>query len=401
MHTFAPPWHTPIESSTSMKHSVKGLVASTAMAACLALAATGCTSDSPIASDTASVVVDASAITPAEIVGQGKNGEVPVTVDDLQLTDDEKALVAAGDFSVGVSMNTMDIDWSRLTLEGIEDTLDDLGVTVIGVTDAKFDVQQQISDLENLMTQRPDAIISIPTDDVATAQTYKKVAAAGIKLIFIHMPASGLVYPTDYQAVIAPDNQGNGQIAAAALSEYIPEDGVVGVVDFAVDFYTTNQRTLRVKEWFAENRPDVALKEVGFTDTNAVGPVAANFMTANPDVDGLFLIWDSPAMQAVASLRNAGVTVPITTIDLGTEVAVDMASGGYIKAVGAQEPYGQGVAEALAASKALIGAEVPAWIALPSVAVTPSNLLESYKSIYHTDPPAEVVSACETSKICG
>ncbi|WP_440709837.1 substrate-binding domain-containing protein [Herbiconiux sp. YIM B11900] len=386
-----------------MKHSMKGLLATTALAASLTLLVTGCTSESPASTGAGgeAVVVDAAAITPSEIVGQGKNGEVPVTVDDLQLTDDEKAKVAAGDFSVGISMNTMDIDWSRLTVEGIQDTLGDLGVNVIGVTDAKFDVQQQISDLENLITQRPDAIISIPTDDVATAETYKKVAAAGIKLIFIHMPANGLVYPTDYQAVIAPDNQGNGQIAAAALSEYIPQDGVAGIVDYAVDFYTTNQRTLRVKQWFAENRPDVTIKDVGFTDTNGVGSVTANFMTANPDVDGLFVIWDSPAMQSVASLRNAGVTVPITTIDLGTEVAVDMASGGYIKAVGAQEPYSQGVAEALAAAKALIGAETPAWVALPSVAVTPSNLLESYQSIFHTDAPAEVVAACDASKLCG
>lgn len=387
-----------------MKTTARSLIAVVGGIALASLVLAGCTTDSGGGSDSGpeeTIVVDPAAIEPAGIVGLGKNGETPVTVEELELTDEEKAEVAAGDFTVGISMNTMDIDWSRLTLEGIEDTLDELGVEIIGVTDAKFDVQQQISDLENLITQRPDAIISIPTDDVATAETYKKVSAAGIKLIFIHMPASGLVYPTDYQAVIAPDNQGNGEIAAAALAEYIPQDGVAGIVDFAIDFYTTNQRTLRVKEWFAENRPDVTVKEVGFTDTNGVGPVAANFLTANPDVDGLFVIWDSPAMQAVASLRNAGVTVPITTVDLGTEVAVDMASGGYIKAVGAQEPYSQGVAEALAAARAMIGAETPAWVALPSVAVTPANLLESYEDIFYTPAPSEVVDACDASQICG
>ncbi|AZS37539.1 hypothetical protein CVS47_02176 [Microbacterium lemovicicum] len=381
------------------KHS---FIAGAGLLAAFAMALVGCSTDSGGGDGSAqTVTVDAAAIQPASIVGLGKNGEEPVTVDDLQLTDDETAKVAAGDFTVAISMNTMDIDWSRLTIQGIQDTLDDLGVKVVAVTDAKFDVQQQISDIENLITQKPDAIISIPTDDVATAEAYKKVSAAGIKLIFIHMPANGLVYPQDYQAVIAPDNQGNGEIAAAALAEYIPENGTAGIVDFAVDFYTTNQRTLRVKEWFAENRPDVTLKDAGFTDTGAVGPVAANFMTANPDVAGLFLIWDAPAMQAVASLRNAGVNVPITTIDLGTEVAVDMASGGYIKAVGAQKPYEQGVAEALAAAKALVGSETPAWVALPSVAVTPQNLLESYEDIFRTAPPQEVVDACDASGVCG
>lgn len=379
-----------------------GVIAAAGLIAALTLVIAGCSVDDPAAAPSSKpTAIDSATIQPTGIVGLGKNGEKPATVDELRLTDAEKAKVAAGNFTVAISMNTMDIDWSRLTVEGIKDTLTKLGVKVTAVTDAKFDVQQQISDLENLITQKPDAIISIPTDDVATAQTYKKVSAAGIKLIFIHMPANGLTYPNDYQAVIAPDNQGNGQIAAAALSTYIPKGGTAGIVDFAVDFYTTNQRTLRVKEWFKKNRPDVKLKETGFTDTGAVGPVAANFMTANPDIDGLFVIWDAPAMQSVAALRNAGVDVPITTVDLGTEVAVEMASGGYIKAVGAQQPYDQGVAEGLAAVKALIGSTVPAWVALPSVAVTPQNLLASYKKIFHTSAPKEVVDACDASGICG
>ncbi|MCO4273254.1 substrate-binding domain-containing protein [Pseudarthrobacter sp. HLT3-5] len=388
-----------------MTRSKKSIAAGAGLLTAFALLLSGCSSDTSggtsSASDGKAVVVDAASIAPAGIVGKGKNGEEPALVDKLQLSDADKKKVADGKFSVGISMNTMDIDWSRLTIEGIQKTLTGLGVQVVGVTDAKFKVQQQISDLENLITKKPDAIISIPTDDVATAATYKKVAAAGIKLIFIHMPASGLTYPADYQAVVAPDNQGNGEIAAAGLSKYIPQNGAAGIVDYGVDFYTTNQRTLRVKEWFKQNRPDVKVKTVSFTDTNAVGPVAANFMTANPDVKGLFVIWDSPAMQSVASLRNAGVNIPITTIDLGTEVAVEMANGGYIKAIGAQQPYDQGVAEALAAANALIGNKVPAWVALPPVAVTPGNLLKSYESIFHTKPPQEVLDACKSSGICG
>lgn len=370
----------------------------------LALALTGCSGGAVAGSagvDAKTVKLDPASLTPADIVGKGKYGEVPASVESLQLTDAEKEKVRAGKFKVGLVMQTMDIDWSTLTVQGIKATLEDLGVEVIGVTDAKFKVETQIADIENMITKKPDLIISIPTDDVATAQAYKKVAAAGIKLVIIQQPPAGLKYPTDYQTVISPDNQGNGQIAAAALSEYIPQNGVAGIVDYGADFFTTNQRSLRVKEWFAEHRPDVKIKTVTFTDTNGVGPVTANFVTANPDINGLFLIWDSPAMQSIAALRNSGVTLPITTMDLGNEVAVDMASGGYIKAIGVQKPYDQGVAEATAAANVLIGKSVPAWIALPAVAVTPSNLLSSYKDVFKADPPQELVEACKKSGICG
>lgn len=348
----------------------------------------------------AETILEPASLKPDGLVGEGRNGEQPASVDELQLTDEEKAAVAAGDYTVGVVMQTMDIDWSKLQVDGITDTLEDLGVEVVGVTNAKFDVKQQISDIQNMITKKPDAIISIPVDDVATAEAYKQVAAAGIKLVFIHMPPVGLSYPDDYQSVIAPDNQGNGEIAAKALAEYIPEDGTAGIVDFGVDFYTTNQRTLRFKEWMEENRPDITLKEVSFTDTNNVGPVAANFVTANPGLDGLFAIWDSPAAQAISSLRAAGVKLPMTTIDLGNEVAVDLASNGYIKAIGAQQPYDQGVAEALAVAKVFAGEQPPPWVALPAYPVTAKNVLSAYEDIFKTPPPATVMDACDASGIC-
>lgn len=384
---------------------ITGVAAATALVFALAGCSQGSQGPAASGNDSSpdiSKVLDPATLAMSGIVGKGKNGEVPASVDALQLSEADKAKVAAGKYRIAVAMQTMDIDWSRLTLSGIEETCKSLGIEIVGVTDAKFDVEQQIADIENLITKKPDAIISIPTDDVATAEAYKKVSAAGIKLIFIHMPAAGLKYPAEYQSVIAPDNQGNGEIAAKALAEYVPQNGSIGIVDFAVDFYTTNQRTLRVKEWYAKNRPDVTIKEVGFTDTNNVGPVTANFVTANPGLMGLFVIWDSPAMQSIAALRSAGILLPITSIDLGNEDAVEMASANsYIKAVGAQRPYEQGVAEALAAANTLIGKETPAWVALPAIPVTPTNVLTSYKEIFRSDPPKELVEACQASKICG
>jgi ribose transport system substrate-binding protein len=342
----------------------------------------------------------AKALAPTSIVGKGFYGEKPAMVSALKLSAADKAKIKAGKFTAGIVMQTMNLDWSTLQVQGMKDTFKSLGIKVIGVTDPNFDAQKQISDIENMITKKPDLIISIPTDQVATAQAYKKIAAAKIKLVLIMNVPKGLKYGKDYSAVVSPDDQGNGLIAAASISTCIPQGGTVGIVDFGVDFFTTNQRTAQVKEWFSKNRKDVKVKEVLFTDTNNVGSVTANFITANPDVKGLYIVWDSPAMQSIASLRSAGVTLPISTIDLGNEVALEMANGGYIKAIGAQKPYDQGVAEALAGANALIGKKIPAWISLPAVAVTPGNLLSMYAEVFKKPAPATLIEACAKSKVC-
>lgn len=344
--------------------------------------------------------IDPVSLVPPAIVGSGPAGEKSSTVDSVKLNDEQAAKAKAAKFKVGVIMQTMDIDWSKLVVAGITDTLKKYDAELVGVTNPSFQADKQIAQIGDMIQLKPQAIISIPVDNTATAAAYKSIGDAGIKLILMHQVPQGLEYPKDYQAVISPDNRGNGQVAAQILSAHIPDKGVVGVVDFGVDFFTTNERTKQVKEWFGKNRPDVTLKQVDFIDTTKAGDVAANFLTANPDINGLFVVWDAPAMQVASALRAQGKDLPIVTIDLGIEAGIELASCGLVKGIAAQQPYDQGVAEAEAAIQVLLGNQPPPWIVLPAVPVLPGNLIDSYKRVFHEDPPAELAEACLVENGC-
>ena len=344
--------------------------------------------------------MDPASLVPPAIVGSGPFSEKPSTIDTLKLTAEQNAAAKAAKFRVGVVMQTMDIDWSKLVVAGITDTLKKYDAILVGVTNPSFQVDKQVAQIGDMIQLKPQAIISIPVDNTATAEAYKSIGKAGIKLILMHQVPNGLKYPADYQAVISPDNQGNGQVAAQMLGAYIAKNGVIGIVDFGVDFFTTNERTRRVKEWFKTNRPDVKVKQVDFVDPSKAGDVAANFLTANPDINGLFVVWDGPAMQVASALRAQGKEIPITTIDLGIEAAVEMAKCGLVKGIAAQQPYDQGVAEAEAALQTLLGNQPKPWIVLPAVPVLPSNLTAAYKKIFNEDAPAELAAACKASDGC-
>ena len=379
-------------SSASSETSAEAVVTSAASAAAPA---------SEAATTPAFCGEDALALQPQGIVGQGPNGEPAASPDDVALTDEEAAQVKAGNFTVGLVFQFMN-DWSKAQIQGLTDTFDKYGVKIISTTDAQFKVDRQIADIENTIQQKPSGIITIPVDDVATAPAYAKVSEAGIKLVFMDNAAKGLTYPDQYQSVISADSQGNGQIAAAKLSCYIPEGGTIGVIDFGITFFVTNQRTKGVKDWFAANRPDVTIKEAAFTDPDKAGDVAANFLTANPDVQGVFAVWDGPAQGVISALRAEGKNIPVTTIDLGDQAATDLAGAEYLKGLGAQRPYDQGVAEALALMNAFIGKTPPAWIGVPSLAVIQKNVLDAYQEVYKRAAPPETIAACEAAApACG
>jgi ribose transport system substrate-binding protein len=342
--------------------------------------------------------VDLATLGPKTIIGQGPNGEKAASVDEVQLTADEAAKVKAGKFKVGITMQTVNLDWSQLQVQGVTETLNKYGVEVIGVTSAEYQVDKQIANIEDTIQRHPDGIISIPVDGTATAATYKKVSAAGIKLVFMDNTPPGLKHPDQFASMVSADSQGNGQIAAQILSSCVAQGGTIGLVNFGVDYFSTNERTKGVREWMAKNRPDIKIKQVDFTDPAKVAQIAGDFLTANPDVKGLFAVWDQPALDALTSMRAQGITIPVTTVDLGLESSIEIAKGGPLKATGSQRPYDQGVGEALAMMKSLIGQTPPAWIGVQSLPVVQSNVLESYKTVFKKDPPAELVNACKNAK---
>jgi ribose transport system substrate-binding protein len=327
--------------------------------------------------------VDLATLGPTSIVGQGPHGEKAASPEVLKLTDAEAEKVKAGHFKVGISMQTVNLDWSQLQVQGITDTLKKYGVSVTGVASAEYQVDKQIADIENTIQQHPDGIISIPVDFTATAPTYKKVSQAGIKLVFMDSIPTGLKQPEEYAAMISADSQGNGTI---------------GLVNFGVDYFSTNERTKGVREWMQKNRPDIKMKQVDFTDPAKVSQIAGDFLTANPDVKGVFAVWDQPALDTLSSMRAQGINIPVTTVDLGLQSAIEIAKGGPLKATGSQRPYDQGAAEAMAMMNALIGKETPAWVGVQSLPVVQSNVLESYKTVFKKDPPAELLDACAAAK---
>ena len=248
---------------------------------------------------------------------------------------------------------------------------------------------------------KPDAIISIPVDDTATAEAYRKIGQAGIKLIMMDNVPKGLEYPGDYQGMVSSDNQGNGAVCAEALAKFIPQGGTVGVLDFGVDFFVTKERMKGFVDWMTANRPDIKIKTQEFLDPSKSGQDAGDFLTANPDIKGMFTEWEVPALAIDQAVRAQGKTMPIVAVNIASDVANELATGGNIKALGAQVPYDQGLAEADMAVKVLLGGTVPNWLAFPAVPVLQSNVLEAWKTVYHQDPSSQLVDACKATKACG
>ncbi|MBZ9701268.1 MULTISPECIES: substrate-binding domain-containing protein [unclassified Mesorhizobium] len=369
------------------------------MAAALAVALSGLAASSAIADDTippeAKALLEPLPLSPrGQPVPGFPDGPPAVSPDVLKFSDADLAKLKAGKFTAGLVMHTMDAGWPQLQVAGISNTLKDLGIEVVGTTDAKFQPGQQISDLEQMIARKPDVIFSIPIDPKSESEAYKKAAAAGIKLVFMDNVPVDMAPGKDYVSVVASDNEKNAYFAAQELVGAIGGKGEVGIITLVYDYYySVAARKVGALKAFGEH-PDIKVADVGtFTAPEKAYEVATAMLTAHPDMKGIFVAWDTPAQQVVAAAKTLGRDIVITTNDIAADSALNVARGEFL-AVGAQRPYDQGVAEAKAAALALLGHDVPPYISVPTLRVKKLDLLSALKQVTKEDAPASVVKIC-------
>jgi ribose transport system substrate-binding protein len=381
-----------------MKKSIAALALGTALILGLGACATATTATTSSENAEVSAQVDAAL---AELSGQvlsvGPNGEAPAGFDATTLTDDEVAKIKAGNFKVAIVMHYAGNDWSTAQVEGLQSEFTRLGMEVVAVTDANFKPEQQVSDLETVLALKPDLIVSIPTDPVATASAYAQARDAGVKLVFMDNVPDGFVGGEDYVSVVSADNKGNGVVSAHLLAKALGGEGEIGLVFHDADFFVTAQRYEGFKETIALYPGITIVEEKGIGGPDFAGDAQAAttaLLTKYPNLAGIWGVWDVPAEGIMAAARESGrPDLKIATEDLGTNVAIALAKDELIVGLGAQRPYDQGVAEARLGAASLIGkADIPNFVALGALPVTHENVLEAWKTVYQVDAPESISS---------
>ncbi|HEY9358158.1 MAG TPA: substrate-binding domain-containing protein [Arthrobacter sp.] len=330
-----------------------------------------------------------------QVLSKGPNGETPSPASVADLTPEEIEKIKALNAKAAIVMHYGGNDWATAQTNGLKSEFEKLGIQVIATTDANFKPDKQVSDIETVMTQDPDIIVSIPTDPVATASAYKKAAAAGTKIVFMDNIPQGLTAGTDYVSVVSADNYGNGVVSAHQMAKAIGGKGKIGLVFHQADFFVTKQRYQGFKETITKEYPEIQIvEEKGIAGPDFAGDAqaAANAMLSKyADLSGIWAVWDVPAEGVMAAARAAGrPDLKIATEDLGKNVAIALAKDQLVVGLGAQVPFDQGVTEARLAAGALIGKQAPAYVALSALPVDHSNVLEAWKQVYHEDAPKDI-----------
>jgi ribose transport system substrate-binding protein len=326
-----------------------------------------------------------------QMIGRGPFGEEAIPIEKLVLSEKEIENLRNGHFKIAISFHYGNTAWTRLHENGIRDTLEKYGVRILSITEAHFNPELQVTQLEGLRMQKPDAIIAIPSDDVATAAKFKELAKE-VKLIFISNVPSGME-TDEYASCVSINEREGGYNAGVLLGEYFKNrDKVhIGFISHGAPFYGTHLRDGTAEQVIRENYFNIDIVSVKyFHKIERAYDVCREMIGEHPEIEGLYVSWDVPALQAIRALKELRrEDVAIFTCDLDVEIGTYLAKGEMVKGLVAQRPYIQGTAVGLATAKALLRGGNYKYIGVSPYVVQKSELLKAWEDIFHIPVPGD------------
>jgi ribose transport system substrate-binding protein len=229
-------------------------------------------------------------------------------------------------------------------------------------------VDEQKAMVEQVLKDRPDAVIFIPVDDVAMIDSVKKLNEAKIPIVLASNPLPGR-----FVTFVGADDFDIGYREAHYLFEHLGAKGKIVVIEGIPVAPTNRERVRGYKRAFAEF-PDIEVlaSGVGNYQQPDAKRVMAKFLTDYPQIDAVLSANDGMALGALEALKEASRTAVVIGIN-GILPAVKEIETGAILASVDFNMFKIGCTATRAAVRHLKGEQLPERIMLPAEIIDKTN----------------------------
>lgn len=257
---------------------------------------------------------------------------------------------------IGASLLTQQHPFYIQLAEAMQEEATDNDV-LLEVSIANQDLSKQLADVEDFIVKDIEVLIISPVDSQGVLPAIMKAQEAGIDVVTVDIPASGV----DVTSYIGTDNFAGGQRAAELMGEELGGSGQVAIID-----YPTVQSVVARIDGFKDGLEaypniEIVAQQTGITRAEALA-ATQNMLQANPEIDGIFGFGDDAALAASVAVQAAGLQEQVKVIGFdGMQEARDAVDSNPVM-VGVIQQYPEEIGRLAVqiAIKVIDGQEVPA-----------------------------------------
>ncbi len=201
-------------------------------------------------------------------------------------------------------------------------------------------ISDQISLLQNYITQSPDGILYAATDAKALSPVTQQAVSA-------HIPVFNFDSGTIPQTVplFATDNTASAAKAADEMGTLLNGTGTIALLEFVPGSATNDQRVNGFKQELTAKYPNIKIvaDQADGSDSAKALSITQNILSAHPDIKGIYAANQQGGEGAAQALKAAslGGKVHLISFDASDPLIADLQSG-TVDALVVQNPFKMG-----------------------------------------------------------
>jgi ABC-type sugar transport system substrate-binding protein len=265
---------------------------------------------------------------------------------------------------IGVSMDKFDDNFLTVLRNGMSDYAKTVPGLSLQIEDAKDDVSKQISQVQNFIANKVDAIIVNPVDTSATAAITRAAAEAGVPLVYVNREPTDVDKLGPKAAFVASNEAQSGTLETQAICKLLGGKGDILVIEGELSNQAAVQRTKDIHEVIA------------VWDRTKAQNLMTNWLSKGMKFDAVVSNNDEMAIGALQAMKAAGVDTKaaiVGGVDATQDALASMKSGD-LKVTVFQDAAGQGKGAVDAALALAAGKSVDKKTYIPFQLVTPTNM---------------------------
>jgi ribose transport system substrate-binding protein len=307
---------------------------------------------------------------------KGPNGEtVTLDTDSLRLTVSEVKKIQDGNHKIAISWNSLDSEYFMAWRKGTVDACEYLNIEIVAEASANFDAAKQLSDVENFITLKPDAIISAPIDPIVASGAFRPAVDAGINLAFVSNIPEGYEKDKDYIGVTTSNCYDYGVFAFELLYDLLGSGGKLAALPWETNYWFTNYYNSVFFDLVENSDLDLIAKE-GYVTFDDSYSVANGIILTHPEVEAIYVDYCTPGFGAVNACKDNGredIYLVVGGYDEPTLLAL---IDGSFDGVYSDVTYLVGFNSVLLACYGILDKEGPEYAVCPAVKFTTENMRE-------------------------